>query len=226
VVVVASRFARTTVNRRAVDATARAEDANVVRVALRHRTSRTVSLTFIHARSRRRRVDHHRPRRRVATTHSMPIHRARVRIYNLQFARVSSPPLPRVSSPRLAHARSGRYSARAHVALAVVCQSHARVFARARDDDVESCQRWHIASSRVYLVEKKQHMLQCIRSLRTNVPCFPARWSSHERRVRERNIADRSFGTGRDSIESPPPTAVRDAREGTIGRRCARCGRR
>jgi hypothetical protein len=80
VVVIASLFARTTVNRRAVASTARAEDANVVRVALRHRTSRTVSLTFIHARSRRRRVDHHRPRRRVATTRAMPTHRARGRL--------------------------------------------------------------------------------------------------------------------------------------------------
>ena len=202
--------------------------ANAVSVALRHRTSRTVSLTFIHARSRRRRVDHHRPRRRVATTRTMPTHRARSIVHRCTIrarGRVSSPlPLPppvSLASPR-ARTFGKILRSRACRPRGRVPKSRARPRARARRDDVESCQRWHIAAARVRV---PQHMVQCTCSLRTNVPCFPARWSvclsAHDPPRPRRHRALWSFGAGRDSIESPPPrpdpTPGRDAAIGTIG---------
>ena len=121
---------------------------------------------------------------------------------------LSSPP-PASLSPRLAHARSGRYSARAHVALAVVCQSHARVLARARPrDDVESCQRWHIAAARacttahgtIYMFTTNQRPV-----FPSTVVCLSVCTRPTASETRHRALW--SFTAGRDSIESPPRPA-------------------
>jgi len=144
---------------------------------------------------------------------------------------LSSPP-PRLSrlASRTTHVREDTPLARMSPSRS--CAKVTRASSRARDTTTSS--RASAGTSRPHACTTKkqqQHILQYPCSLRTNVPCFPTRWSAHDpprpRRDTRHLARDTSFGAGRDSIESPPPsTTGRDARAGTIGTPCARCGPR
>ena len=118
---------------------------------------------------------------------------------------------PLLSSPRvsLASPRARTFGkilrSRACRPRGRVPKSRARPRARARRDDVESCQRWHIAAARVrvpqHMVQKHVHYEPTFRVSQHGGLSVCTRPTASETRHR----ALWSFTAGRDSIESPPP---------------------